>query len=237
MSTTLCPPAKRCRQCSTEMDPESIWTICADCLDAAQAGAAAYADQVAKQERQAAKRNDWQRIVPLDYRKTDWTHPGLHPVCQKLAKDWNPAWNAEERGLGIVGPTGVGKTRAAYAILTRLHFAGIPCAAIDAVDFANAASSQHDDDRSARNAARHLLDKAKTIKVLLLDDIGKEPATPRTVSALHDLLEKRNQNRLPLIWTSERIGAELAQMFGHNYADGILRRLRGNHQIHVIEKH
>jgi DNA replication protein DnaC len=232
------PTATRCcPRCDAEM-PEAalwIWSICANCLERSQATVREEEEQRVKSERQQAKRDAWAKIVPLDYQKTDWNHPGLHPTCQTLAKDWNPAWNAEERGLGIVGPTGVGKTRAAYAILTRLHFSGIPVAAIDAIDFATAASSYNDDDRADRAAARALIERVKTVRVLLLDDIGKDPATPRTNAALHDLLEKRNQRHLPTIWTSERVGSELAAMFGNNYADGILRRLRGNHQIHVIK--
>lgn len=227
---------KTCKRCAAELPPDSIFTVCAPCIEAAQQTATQADLTSAEQQQRAARKAQWKHLVPLDYRSTDWDDPRVHPTCAKLARDWWPAWDSEERGLGISGPTGVGKTRAAYAILTRLHFAGFEVLAIDAIAFARAASSYHDDDRLERTAARTLLRQAHTSRILLLDDIGKEPATPRTAAALHELLEIRNRSRLPLIWTTERIGDELAPMFGSNYADGILRRLRGNHHIEVLHQ-
>ncbi len=223
---------KICSRCTQPHD--GIFDTCLDCIDAIQREHRAAEEHLGKVQRQAAKVAEWEHLCPLDYRKTDWTDPRLSPVCSELAKNWWPAWDKEERGLGIVGSTGLGKTRCAFSILKRLHFAGIPCHAVDSISFARAASSYHDDDRLERAAARDLLRRAQTVKVLLLDDIGKEPSSPRVASALHELLEIRNRNHLPLIWTTERNGADLAPMFGDNYADGIIRRLRGNHQIHSL---
>jgi len=222
---------KPCTRCNLPHD--GLFATCIDCIDLIQSEHRANEDIVAKQQRKAAKAAEWQQLCPLDYRKTDWTDTRLSTVCQTLAKDWWPAWDQEERGLGIVGTTGLGKTRAAYAILQRLHFAGIGVLAIDSISFARAASNYHDDDKIEKASARDLLRRAQNTKVLLLDDIGKEPATPRAASALHELLELRNRNHLPLIFTTERDGDTLSPMFGSNYADGIIRRLRGNHQIHT----
>lgn len=222
---------KPCTRCETPHD--GLFEVCIDCIDKIQASHRTAEETTANQQRQAAKAAEWNQLCPLDYRKTDWADPRLSVICTDLAKTWWPAWDQEERGLGIIGSTGLGKTRAAYAILQRLHFAGIGVQAIDSIQFARAASNYHDDDRLEKAAARDLLRRAQTVKVLLLDDIGKEPATPRAASALHELLELRNRNHLPLIFTTERSGDDLAPMFGTNYADGIIRRLRGNHQIHT----
>lgn len=223
---------KPCTHCHTPHD--GLFEVCIDCIEKIQMQHRQAEDHTAQQQRQAAKVAEWNHLCPLDYRKTNWEDSRLSPVCRQLAKSWWPAWDQEERGLGIAGSTGQGKTRAAYSILQRLHFAGIAVLAIDSIAFARAASNYHDDDRLEKAAARDLLRRAQTVKVLLLDDIGKEPATPRTASALHELLELRNRNHLPMIWTTERSGDDLAPMFGTNYADGIIRRLRGNHQIHTV---
>lgn len=222
----LDPQCDRCGQ------PHSgIFRSCTDCLDLS--GAEAYRQQQeekAKASRQASLVADWRMLVPTSYRKTDWNDKRLSPVCCDLAKNWWPEWDAEARGLGIYGTTGVGKSRAAWAILTRLHFAGFSVLAVDAIAFAKAASSYNDNDKMTKYEARDLLRRARNVKVLLLDDIGKEPSSPRTASEMHDLLNHRERECLSTIWTSERTGDELAAMFeqgnASSYADGIIRRLR-----------
>lgn len=230
--TTSDPQCDRCRK-----PHPGIFRTCTDCLDLS--GAESYRQQQeeeAQASRRAAVVAEWKVLIPVSYRQTDWNDARLSPVCRDLAKNWWPAWDKEERGLGIYGTTGLGKSRAAWAILTRLHFAGFSVLAVDAIAFAKAASSYNDDDKTTKQEARSLLKRCRQVKVLLLDDIGKEPSSPRTASEMHDLLNHREREHLPIIWTSERTGEELAAMFAQgnasSYADGIIRRLRCGCKIH-----
>lgn len=201
--------------------------VCDSCLAMRDAAAEAQA----KEQRRRLKIAEWQRICPVEYRRTDWSRPDLSATCRHLAKEWWPNWSAEVSGLGIYGTSGLGKTRAMWDILRRLHFAGISVLAVDATAFAKAASDLFSDTAADKRDARDLLRRCKEVRVLLIDDIGKEPATPRSASALHEVLEIRTRDHLPLLWTSERTGEQLAAYLGNNYADGIVRRIRGTTRI------
>lgn len=219
-----------CPICQAPYD--TPFSKCPDCLEMIYAPQREAARQIAEQEARTARAVAWKTLCPPEYNQTDWSRPHLSPICCRLAKEWWPNWAVEECGLGIWGSTGRGKTRAMYAILRRLHFAGIGCLPVEATTFARAASTWNDDDRALRYASRALLNRCQNIRVLYLDDIGKEPATRTVAAALHELLEARCQRRLPTLFTSERTGEELSINFGAHYADGIIRRLRGTCQIH-----
>jgi DNA replication protein DnaC len=113
-----------------------------------------------------------------------------------------------------------------YAILRRLHFAGVRCFAVQAIRFAEAAMLIAERAPwSERQPALDLIRQCHKVPVLLFDDLGKENSTPAVAKAMHDLVEDRKAYRRPLLWTSERTSDELAQFLGANYADGIVRRI------------
>jgi DNA replication protein DnaC len=131
-----------------------------------------------------------------------------------------------QRGLGLWGPTGRGKTRAMYAILKRLHFAGVRCYAVQAIQFAEAAMLIAERAPwSVREGAVDLIRRCHAVPVLLFDDLGKENSTPAVAKAMHALVEDRKAHQRTLLWTSERTADELAQFLGVNFADGIVRRI------------
>lgn len=210
---------------------EGFVTVCQDCLDARSTAAQAEAKHQHQQARAAA----WAALCPPGYQGTRWDHPGLSPALTELAHQWWPRWDAVECGLGLWGRSGVGKTRCAYTILRRLHFAGFAVKAVDAFAFSRAVQDQWADDAATRRHARALLQECQHIHILLLDDLGKERmrADSAVPAALHEMVEIRKRHRRPLLWTSERTGAELAPFFGSNYAEGLLNRIR--EISHIVE--
>lgn len=203
--------------------------VCPDCNVKRQRDVMAARDGATQEELRRRKVEAWYTLCPPDYRRTSWqTHPELSPVCRALARNWLPPKTGVERGLGLFGPTGRGKTRAMYAILQRLHFGGGGCCRVDATTYADAASVVQDMRApwGVKGPARDLLARCKTARVLYFDDLGKEQSTPGVAHHMHEMLEHRKREYLPTLWTSERSGEELAQFLGANYADGIVRRLR-----------
>lgn len=251
--TTLMPPPivaqeppellrmQTCPDCGTAH--LSLFRLCPDCALKRHEPVVEAEKEKAQAESQQARVKAWLEMCPPDYRSTNWAaHPELSPVCHRMAKEW---WlpprdsTTSERGLLLHGPSGRGKTRAMFEILRRLHFAGIPCMAVEAVAFAEqAVTSTHlSSPAKERHEAQALLRRAKTVKVLFFDDLGKDGGTsmPGFARAFHDLLEHRKAHHLPTLITTERVGDELACLLGTNYADGIVRRLREMCAIHATD--
>lgn len=215
--------------------------MCPDCTDYLRQEALRPAQQAEVAESQEQRLKAWLELCPPDYRSTAWReHPELSPLCRWVAKYWwlpGPERDARtgpdgtpvfgtQRGLGLFGPTGRGKTRAMYAILRRLHFAGVRCFAVQAIRFAEAAMLIAERAPwSERTPALDLIRTCHRVPVLLFDDLGKENSTPAVAKAMHDLVEDRKAHHRTLLWTSERTADELAQFLGTNYADGIVRRI------------
>lgn len=231
-----------CPECGRQH--ESLFRLCHECAQDLHAEVRAREVQKDETEEQKARVDAWLAMCPPDYRSTAWTeHPELSPVCRELSKAWWPPpadSHSSERGLLIYGPSGRGKTRAMFQILRRLHFARWPCAAVEAVTYADMAytathlsSPAHD-----RRDAKAYLQRARTVRILFFDDLGKDGGTaaPGFARAFHDLLEHRKAFHLPTLITTERVGADLAALLGTNYADGIVRRLREMCAVHATDE-
>lgn len=222
MTATAEPPTqtKKCPVCLATH--EGIFSHCADCLETGWKSA----QKVKEIDDHAARVKAWVELCPTLYASTNWKHAGLSPHCAEIARTWwatgsNLPW------LGIVGTTGIGKTRAMWEIVRRHHFAGRKCLAVDSVAFARAATDWHADDKETKAAARALIRRTESAGILFFDDLGKEKRlSPAVGQALHDLFEQRARFRRTTLWTSEKTGDELAARFGEDYADGIIRRLR-----------
>ncbi len=215
--------------------------MCPDCTEKLRIAALQPEAEKAQAESQESRLKAWFDLCPPDYRSTNWRdHAELSPMCRWLAKHWwlagaerdaklgpdgKPVFG-HQRGLGLWGPTGRGKTRAMYAIIKRLHFAGVRCHAVQAIHFAEAAMLIAERAPwSVREGAVDLIRRCQTVPVLLFDDLGKENSTPAVAKAMHDLVEVRKAHQRTLLWTSERTADELAQFLGVNFADGIVRRI------------
>lgn len=135
------------------------------------------------------------------------------------------AWEVSEQGIGLIGPAGTCKTRAAWMLLKRLHFAGVGVFGITATHFAKACANQFADDYKTKSKAEETLDRCRKVKVLLLDDMGKQKFTERAETELFDLLEHRTSHLLPTIWTANAERGALKQMLSPDRGEPIVRRL------------
>jgi len=113
-----------------------------------------------------------------------------------------------------------------WEILRRHHFSGRSVFAATAQQIQFAVGDFHSDTQMDRNAARKLIRDCKGAGILFVDDIGKERSTAAVAAVLHDIVETRISHKLPILWTSEMTGEDLAQKLGDNYGHGLIRRLR-----------
>ena len=134
-------------------------------------------------------------------------------------------WEFGPVGLGFVGRSGAGKTRAAVCLLQRMHDDGHNVFFISATDLALNSANQFADNPAIREISRSILKVCRSADILLLDDLGKGRMTDRAESELYDLLEYRTSHRLPTIWTSNSGGEALLNMFSDDRGEAIIRRI------------
>lgn len=165
---------------------------------------------------------EWRKICPPLYSDTNPADPRLSQEGLAKALQW--AYNP--RGLGFVGHTGKGKTRCLFLALKK---------AFDddhSVDFVShnlfsrfAMDAWSSDDKDERANAREALRSFKSVGILLMDDLGKAPPSPRADSELEELIEHRAGMNLPLFWTANASGAWLIKRFGEDRGEPLVRRL------------
>lgn len=157
-------------------------------------------------ERQERQR---QRIaeIPAIYRtEFDPKLSSLDRETILLAREWSPE---RGKGLGLIGTTGLGKTRLLVRVLMRLQ--NCSWLYMPAAKFAKNVRAQYDEDWGVSNPAFTALRYAHRVRVLLLDDIGQESPTEAVSEALFELVEDRTSRSLPILWTCNLSGPQLAQ--------------------------
>ena len=170
-------------------------------------------------EEQERRQEAFNAICPPLYRESD---PERIPAAFLRECE---AWQYNPVGIGLVGPAGCGKTRAAWMLLKRLHMSGLRVFGVTATAFAKACADQWHDNAQAKALAEDTLTRCRRTKVLLLDDLGKQKMTERSELELFDLLEHRSSHELPIIWTANAAKGDLRKMLSSDRGEPILRRL------------
>ena len=170
-------------------------------------------------EEQERRQEAFNAICPPLYRQSD-----LGRIPAVFLREIE-AWQFNPVGIGLVGPAGCGKTRAAWMLLKRLHFSGVRVYGITATAFAKACADQWHDNAQAQAMAEDTLTRCRRTKILLLDDLGKQKMTERSELELFDLLEHRSSHDLPVIWTANAAKGDLRKMLSSDRGEPILRRI------------
>lgn len=120
---------------------------------------------------------------------------------------------ADRKGLYLYGDCGVGKTHIAYAIWARCKEKSIAARIykstemLDVIrDFYGKSHYDYSD-----NELRKLMDYTG---VLIIDDIGVEKATEWVAETLTKIIDRRYEERLPTIFTSNLSLDQLAEKIG-----------------------
>ena len=195
---------------------------------------------------QKVRNEKWRQLCPPLYRDTDLSHPGLCPRLVQRVRTWpQGAGQGSDGGASLLlsGTTGRGKTRLAFALLRRFHDLGRSVYALHAGDawdrgphhiqgLSSAARLQYSDAPATAQSARQCLQRARTCRLLLLDDLGKERATTSggplseaVGEALFALIEHRLTHRLPMILTTNATSTPLETRLGPDRGLPLIRRL------------
>ena len=195
-------------------------TVCLPCVEARELAA----ERAKVREREEL----WHRLCPTVYQACD---PSQLPsnasrAVFRKALAWGPGANG--RGLGIVGrQSGQGKTRILFAAARGHFLAGAGLRAV------NCGTLGTDISASVGTALRELLRPLRRVGLLLLDDLGKERATPHVAAAFYSLVEERTARGLPILFSANFGGDELADKLGE-HGPFIVRRLREFSDTHIL---
>jgi len=216
--------SKNCITCGSKFDTEEIQlgskkisflNYCDLCLEKRNAEAQAEAEQ---RRKDALESIFWSSVPPL-YRETDPSI--LNPI---LARDVL-SWEYQPLGVGIRGKSGMQKTRAAVLLLYKMKMHGHSVFFLKSTDIARYATDQFSHERETQDSALKAIRSAHTARILLIDDIGKGRLSNAAEELLYDILDKRSERQLPVIWTSNASSTQLHDMMSEDRGDAIIRRL------------
>jgi hypothetical protein len=215
---------KICSSCQEKFEVEEIVfngrnlcfaDICEPCIEKRNREAEQLAEQTRKD---ALERDFWSSVPPL-YRETDISR--LNPILARQVL----TWEYSSQGIGIRGVSGSQKTRTAVALLHKMKMIGKSVYFLKATDISRFATQQFSNDKEVQNDALRGIRSAHTAQVLLIDDIGKGRLSPTAEEMLYDILDKRSERQLPVIWTANATAEQLHDMMSPDRGDAIMRRL------------
>ena len=186
-------------------------TVCDSCMELVrQAYSATTAEEIIsatpKWDERCPERLKPVVLGEIRPRPIDWAAYGQ-------ANDWTPA---ESKGMALMGDQGSGKTTALWSIFRRLEQQGLNPILLGSLEMG----------RILGEAARDIkaVSWMHRCRVLMIDDLGKERASPGVASLFWEVLNERYNKNLPIIVSSRFTGEEFEKRFGEEHLGQDIRR-------------
>ena len=158
-------------------------------------------------------------------------------VCKMYADNFReklPRNNPDpgRNGLFITGPKGTGKTHLAAAIANQLMQEGTAVICMTMIDLLDRIKQTYEKQKQWGASEGSVLNTYKEVPLLIIDDMGKEPATEWAVSKIYAIINARYEAYLPTIITTNYSDSELVRRLtpretgDSTTADATIDRLR-----------
>lgn len=186
-------------------------TVCDDCMELVRAHYA-----VGDMPEQVTETPKWDERCPERLKEVvmgnvkpsaiDW-------AAYERATSWTPK---ESKGLALMGDQGSGKTTAMWALFRELEKSGANPILLGSLEMG----------RILGEAARDIKEVTwmYRCRVLMIDDLGKERASPGVASLFWEVLNERYNRRLPIIVSSRFTGEEFEKRFAEEHLGQDIRR-------------
>tara|TARA_R110000868_G_scaffold408311_1_gene691151 strand:+ start:815 stop:1510 length:696 start_codon:yes stop_codon:yes gene_type:complete len=192
---------RTCENCSIQYEHEPLMAFGSDIIahiNVCLVCSSVMEDQQNKKKREDDAKTKWETTVPDEYRNTKEDHSDFPNSvlgdCLKMIK------SNENPFIGLIGRSGIGKTRVAAMIIKRLIWRGDFATWINSSTFQWACQNQFNDGNSKE--AQSLLKSCRESKNLVFDDIGSLKSTETVSDNLYSVLEHRTTTGQRMIWTS-----------------------------------
>lgn len=213
-----------CKGCACEIDTTSTpmefaggtvefpSTVCEDCMKLVRE----HYDPKRADEADATATPKWDANCPDRHKQValgevrpaqiDW-------AAFERVSGWKPE---SGRGLILTGAPGTGKTSALWLLARNLELAGVSPITIGSVELGRVLSEAARDIREVGWLYR--------CRVLLIDDLGKERASPAMAALLWEVFDRRLSAGLPVIVSTNFDGDGLAARFAEKHLGDAIRR-------------
>lgn len=149
-------------------------------------------------EAMAKGKSKWEIECPPLYKEIDMGKPYKYPKIDQFSYRKVQEWQYGQKGMTLVGDTGTGKSTSIWKALRRFDAQSIPW-----VVYAGKKLAVSHVDSFRSNSTKEFIDKLHKIKILVLDDLGKESFTEAMESLIFDIINARTENQLP-VWVTTR---------------------------------
>lgn len=170
---------------------------------------------------------DADRLIASIREEKSWK-PAMEAVIREVIQKVEN-WPYSDRGIGLIGVSGHGKTRIMFRLIYRYLREGRKCEYLNMTVLGREIGARFS--RSAHEA-NEWLNKLCAVPVLFLDDVGKEKMTERVETELYGIVEIRSSNLLPIYFTANSKGQKLIEKMTDDEGEisdravPIVRRLR-----------
>lgn len=160
-------------------------------------------------------------------------------AAREFVRDFSQRPNTD--GLLFTGPVGSGKTYLACCIANALLQQGQVVLFVVVPDLLDRIRSTYDASRQGNITEQELLDTAREVPLLILDDLGAHNYTDWTRNKLYSILNYRLNHELPVIITTNISLEDLEEYLGERTTSRILQmcrpyRLMVDMDIRVVQR-
>ena len=137
--------------------------------------------------------------IPAEMLETDPSHPGFNLRLWNRIAEWSPD---SGKWLGIHGGAGRCKTRCVALLVRYLTLSGVHCAWTTACEIQRLTEVLNCGEDGDRRHALKILESFRNVRVLVIDDIGKNTWTPTLERKLFELIDYRKTKFKAIVWTA-----------------------------------